>query len=54
MIGYDVTWFNYSHTDKRGRVFQREIAVLPICALKPCGNCWRCYLASMRRNGKLK
>jgi hypothetical protein len=49
MIGYDVTWFDYSSTDKQGRVFQREIAVLPICAIKPCDQCWRCTLAKMRR-----
>jgi hypothetical protein len=49
MIGYDVTWFDYSSIDKKGRVFQREIAVLPICAIVPCDQCWRCQLAKMRR-----
>ena len=49
MIGYDVTWFNYAHTDKSGRVFSAEIPVLPICAIIPCGKCWRCGLAAMRR-----
>ena len=53
MIGYDVTWFNYSNTDRHGRVFSAEIAVLPICAIVPCEKCWRCYLASARRKGKL-
>lgn len=47
--GYEIQWMEYAVTEKDGRVFHKEIAVLPICAIKPCGRCFECGMAEVRR-----
>lgn len=52
MEGYEVRWMVVSETKRDGRVFQNEVPVISICMLKPCGRCFECGMASVRRRLK--